>query len=136
MHGISDIWNKSDNAPLFVRPAIRSPRARPASGRDRPNRRLRPFAWQYEWNSVRLRALCDRSSEQKERIRAMNWDRIEGNWKEFKGKSQQKWGKLTDDDLDVVEGKRTELAGRLQNRYGYAKDQAEKEIDTWLTGMR
>jgi uncharacterized protein YjbJ (UPF0337 family) len=62
----------------------------------------------------------------------MNWDRVEGNWKQFKGQVQQKWGKLTDDDLDVIEGKRTELAGRLQQRYGYAKDEAEKNIDTWL----
>ena len=50
----------------------------------------------------------------------MNWDRVEGNWKEFKGKVQQKWGKLTNDDLDVVEGKRKQLSGRLQQRYGYA----------------
>jgi len=56
----------------------------------------------------------------------MNWDRVEGNWKQFKGQAQQKWGKLTDDDLDVVKGKRTELSGRLQERYGYQKDQAEK----------
>lgn len=62
----------------------------------------------------------------------MNWDRVEGNWKTFKGQVQQKWGKPTDDDLDVIEGKRTELAGRLQQRYGYAKDEAEKNIDTWL----
>jgi uncharacterized protein YjbJ (UPF0337 family) len=62
----------------------------------------------------------------------MNWDRIEGNWKEFKGKIQTKWGKLTEDDLAVVQGKRDELAGRLQQRYGFAKDQAEKEIDSWL----
>ena len=62
----------------------------------------------------------------------MNWDRIEGNWKEFKGKIQTKWRKLTEDDLAVVQGKRDELAGRLQQRYGYAKDQAEKEIDSWL----
>jgi uncharacterized protein YjbJ (UPF0337 family) len=62
----------------------------------------------------------------------MNWDRVEGNWKEFKGKAQQQWGKLTNDDLDVIEGKRKELSGKLQARYGYAKDQAEKEIDTWL----
>ena len=52
----------------------------------------------------------------------MNWDRIEGNWKEFKGKARQQWGKLTDDDIDVVEGKRTELAGRIQQRYGVAQD--------------
>ena len=65
----------------------------------------------------------------------MNWDRVEGNWKQLKGKVQTQWGKLTDDDIDVVEGKRTELAGKLQERYGYAKDQAEREIDTWLKSV-
>ena len=68
----------------------------------------------------------------KHRSEKMNWDRVEGNWKQFKGSVQEKWGKLTDDDLDVIEGKRTQLAGRLQQRYGVAKDQAEKEIDAWL----
>src|SRR5262249_16526654 len=67
-----------------------------------------------------------------QRSEAMNWDRVEGNWKEFKGKVQQKWGKLTSDDLDVIEGKRTQLSGRLQQRYGVAKDEAERQIDTWL----
>jgi uncharacterized protein YjbJ (UPF0337 family) len=62
----------------------------------------------------------------------MNWDRVEGNWKEFKGKVQKQWGKLTNDDMDVIEGNRMELAGRLQQRYGYAKEQAEQEIDNWL----
>jgi uncharacterized protein YjbJ (UPF0337 family) len=56
----------------------------------------------------------------------MNWDRIEGNWKQFKGKAKEKWGKLTDDDLDVVSGKRDQLAGRIQERYGIAKDDAER----------
>jgi uncharacterized protein YjbJ (UPF0337 family) len=65
----------------------------------------------------------------------MNWDRIEGNWKEIKGKAQQQWGKLTDDDLDVIEGRREELEGVLQNRYGYAKDMARTEVDTWLRGL-
>ena len=65
----------------------------------------------------------------------MNWDRVEGNWKEFKGGVQQQWGKLTNDDIDVIEGKRTELAGRLQQRYGVAKDDAERQIDTWLNGV-
>jgi uncharacterized protein YjbJ (UPF0337 family) len=50
-------------------------------------------------------------------------------------KVQQQWGKLTNDDLDVIEGKRTELAGRLQQRYGVAKDDAERQIDTWLNGV-
>ena len=65
----------------------------------------------------------------------MNWDRVEGNWKEFNGKVQQKWGKLTKDDLDVIEGKRTELSGRLQQRYGVARDDAERQIDTWLKSV-
>ena len=64
----------------------------------------------------------------------MNWDHVEGNWKEFKGKVQQQWGKLTNDDLDVIEGKRTELAGRLQQRYTIAKGDAERDIDAWLNG--
>ena len=62
----------------------------------------------------------------------MNWDRVEGNWQTFKGKVRQNWGKLTDDDVSMIEGKRMELAGRLQERYGIAKDEAEKNIDTWL----
>ena len=62
----------------------------------------------------------------------MNWDQVKGNWKQFTGKVKQKWGKLTDDDLDVIEGKRIELAGRLQQRYGYAKEEADKNIDSWL----
>ncbi len=53
----------------------------------------------------------------------MDWDRIEGNWKSFKGKAKQQWGKLTDDDLDVIEGRREELEGKIQERYGYHKDQ-------------
>jgi uncharacterized protein YjbJ (UPF0337 family) len=63
----------------------------------------------------------------------MNWDRIEGNWKEFMGKAKQKWGKLTDDDLSQINGRRDELSGRLQKNYGYAKDQADREIDNWTS---
>ena len=58
----------------------------------------------------------------------MNWDRIEGNWVEFKGKVRERWGKLTDDDLDVIAGKREQLIGVLQQRYGYAKDSLEREL--------
>jgi uncharacterized protein YjbJ (UPF0337 family) len=65
----------------------------------------------------------------------MNWDRIEGNWKQFTGKVQQRWAELTDDDLQKVQGRRTELVGRIQERYGYAKDQAEREVDDWLRTM-
>ena len=59
----------------------------------------------------------------------MNWDRIEGNWKQFSGKVRQQWGKLTDDDLDVIDGRRAELAGRIQEVYGISKDEAEKQIE-------
>lgn len=61
----------------------------------------------------------------------MNWDRIEGNWKQYSGKVQQKWGKLTDSDLQVIKGKRTELVGRIQERYGIAKDEAEKQVNEY-----
>lgn len=63
----------------------------------------------------------------------MNWDRIEGNWKEFMGKAKQKLGKRTDDDLSQINGRRDELSGRLQKYYGYAKDQADREIDNWTS---
>jgi len=59
----------------------------------------------------------------------MNWDQITGEWKQLKGKVKEKWGKLTDDDLTTIAGKREHLAGLLQERYGYAKDQAEKELN-------
>ncbi len=62
----------------------------------------------------------------------MNWDQIQGSWTQAKGKIKQKWGKLTDDDITQINGNRQELAGRLQTRYGYAKDRAEKEIDEWI----
>ncbi len=61
----------------------------------------------------------------------MNWDRIEGNWKQLTGKAKVQWGKLTDDDLDVIGGRRDQLAGKLQERYGIAKDAADKQIDAW-----
>ncbi|MCE9634776.1 MAG: CsbD family protein [Planctomycetes bacterium] len=61
----------------------------------------------------------------------MDNDRIAGNWKQVKGKVKEQWGKLTDDDLDVVNGRAEQLVGRLQERYGLAKDAARKEYDGW-----
>jgi uncharacterized protein YjbJ (UPF0337 family) len=55
----------------------------------------------------------------------MNWDQIEGNWKQIKGRAKQQWGKLTNDDLDQLAGKRDQLIGKIQERYGYQRDQAE-----------
>jgi uncharacterized protein YjbJ (UPF0337 family) len=61
----------------------------------------------------------------------MNWDRAAGDWKQLKGKVKQKWAKLTDDDLTYVDGQRDQLLGRIQERYGIAKDQAEKQLKEW-----
>lgn len=58
----------------------------------------------------------------------MNWDLIEGNWKQFKGTIKEKWGKLTDDHLDRIEGKRDQLSGKIQETYGIGKDEAEQQI--------
>jgi uncharacterized protein YjbJ (UPF0337 family) len=58
----------------------------------------------------------------------MNWDRVEGNWKQFKGKVKEQWGKLTDDELDTIGGKRDQLAGKIQESYGVGKDEAERQI--------
>jgi uncharacterized protein YjbJ (UPF0337 family) len=61
----------------------------------------------------------------------MNWDQIEGNWKQLKGNVKQQWGKLTNDQLDVIAGKREHLAGKIQEVYGTAKDEVEKELTAW-----
>jgi uncharacterized protein YjbJ (UPF0337 family) len=62
----------------------------------------------------------------------MNEDRIRGNWWQFKGKVKEKWGKLTDDDLEVIEGRSEQLIGKLQERYGIAKEEAEKQFKEFL----
>lgn len=61
----------------------------------------------------------------------MNWDQIEGKWKQAKGAVKQKWGKLTDDDLDVIAGKQDELIGKIQERYGLTREEAQKQVDSW-----
>ena len=64
----------------------------------------------------------------------MDWNRVEGNWKQLKGKAKQQWGKLTDDDLTMAAGRREQLAGRVQERYGLAKDAAQRQVDEWAKG--
>src|SRR4029453_19344753 len=66
----------------------------------------------------------------------MNWDRIEGNWKQFTGKVKEQWGKLHDDDIYVIGGKRDQLVGKIQESYGIGKDEAEKQVDTWGNSFR
>ena len=63
----------------------------------------------------------------------MDWNRVEGNWKQFTGKVKEQWGQLTDDDLKVINGRRDQLEGKLQERYGYNKDQIRKQVDDWLS---
>ncbi|WP_284164758.1 CsbD family protein [Frigidibacter sp. SD6-1] len=65
----------------------------------------------------------------------MNWDQIEGNWKQFKGKVQAKWGDLTDDDLDRVNGNKQQLAGLVQEKYGKSREEAEREVESWSRGL-
>lgn len=61
----------------------------------------------------------------------MNEEQISGNWKQFKGKIKEQWGKLTDDDFDVIEGKRDQLVGRIEERHGIARSEAEKQMTEW-----
>lgn len=66
----------------------------------------------------------------------MNWDQIRGRWKQWTGKAKEKWGKLTDDDLITIAGRRDQFAGLLQERYGYAKEEADKEIDDFARELK
>ena len=61
----------------------------------------------------------------------MNWDQIAGNWKQLKGRAKEQWARLTDDDLTLINGKRDQLVGRVQERYGIAKDEAERQVKDW-----
>jgi uncharacterized protein YjbJ (UPF0337 family) len=66
----------------------------------------------------------------------MNWDQVEMNWLIFKGKLRQNWAKLTDEDITRINGRRAELAARLQERYGFARAEAEREIGAWVRSQK
>lgn len=66
----------------------------------------------------------------------MNWDRVEGSWKQFMGKAREKWGNLTDSDWEVVKGKRDQLVGRIQERYGITRDEAQRQADEWAKALQ
>jgi uncharacterized protein YjbJ (UPF0337 family) len=72
----------------------------------------------------------------KEKRNDMNWDQVEGKWKQVKGSAKQQWGKLTDDDLTYMGGKKDEIIGRIQERYGITREQAQKEADDWATALK
>jgi uncharacterized protein YjbJ (UPF0337 family) len=76
------------------------------------------------------------SVSRRKQEKRMNWDRVEGNWKQFKGKVKEKWGDLTDDDLDRISEQRDQLIGQIQTRYGLAKDEAEKQVDDWSKSVQ
>jgi len=61
----------------------------------------------------------------------MNWDTMKGDWKQFKGKVKEAWGKLTDDELDVIAGQRDQLVGAIQKSYGIGRDEAERQVQNW-----
>lgn len=65
----------------------------------------------------------------------MNWDQIEGQWKDLKGSVREKWAKFTDDDVELIAGKKDRFVGKLQERYGLAKDRAELEVDDYIKAM-
>src|SRR3569833_1614915 len=98
-------------------------------------RRSRRGFWPVGWFSCSFgscfcsfRFVC--SSRSLEDI-PLYWNQVEGNWKQVRGKVKEQWGKLTDDDLDVIGGRRDQLEGKIQERYGYAKDQVSKEVENW-----
>jgi uncharacterized protein YjbJ (UPF0337 family) len=64
------------------------------------------------------------------------WDRISGNWKQFKGEVRKQWGDLTDDDLEMIRGERDKLEGKIQERYGIAKDEANRQLEEWERNQR
>jgi uncharacterized protein YjbJ (UPF0337 family) len=66
----------------------------------------------------------------------MNWDQLQGRWKQLKGSAREEWGKLTDDDLDVIAGQKDKLVGRLQERYGISKEAAENQVDAWSNSIK
>jgi uncharacterized protein YjbJ (UPF0337 family) len=66
----------------------------------------------------------------------MNWDQFEGKWKQYSGKVKEKWGKLTDNDLEAVRGRRDQLIGKIQERYGIVKQEAEKQVDEFAKAFR
>jgi uncharacterized protein YjbJ (UPF0337 family) len=95
-----------------------------------------PKSWELsDFNSE----LCGTSQRSRSRgasgfseVTTMDWNRIEGNWKQAQGKIKEKWGKLTDDDLTTINGRREQLEGIIEKRYGLAKDMVRKDVDDWL----
>src|SRR5205814_4419556 len=110
-------------APLKVEASRRWGFGRQDLALSRYGRVFGPILWPC---SQRLGALGARTET------TMNWDKIEGSWKQFKGKLREQWGRLTEDDVTVIEGKRDKLVGKIQERYGITRDEADREVREWL----
>ena len=95
--------------------------------------RIDPIATHYE---VRKSTLVSRMLSIEAEENNMNWDILEGKWKQMKGSVKKQWGKLTDDDLDYMSGSKDQFVGRLQERYGIAKDEAQRQADDWLHAQK
>jgi uncharacterized protein YjbJ (UPF0337 family) len=97
--------------------------------------KLSPYVSPRHCCLAELIALEGRYSPPKLRSSAMDWDRVQGSWKQLEGKVKAKWGKLTADDLTAIKGRREELEGKIQQHYGLTKDQVRKEVDAWFTSQ-
>jgi uncharacterized protein YjbJ (UPF0337 family) len=102
-----------------------------------------PFLCRFQRNRIapaaflqQGRGIPPRPQDEERGEKAMNWDQVAGNWKQMTGKVKEQWGKLTDDDLAAINGKRDQLVGRVQERYGVAKEEAERRVRDWETGFR
>jgi uncharacterized protein YjbJ (UPF0337 family) len=95
-------------------------------------------AWRNSAGELTVVSICSdqaRSSGAANKEPPMDWNRVEGNWKQMMGKVKEQWGKLTNDDLTAINGKRDQLEGKIQERYGLQKDIARKQIDDWYAGQ-
>ena len=80
--------------------------------------------------------MVKRSGDVKAPTGVVTWDKVAGNWKSFRGRMRQQWGKLTHDDIQISKGKREVLVGKIQSRYGIDKDKADQQVDVWLKQQR
>jgi uncharacterized protein YjbJ (UPF0337 family) len=103
--------------------------------RDQAPARMRAFLFGLEDKAymVGTSSPAERCRNEQRLEETMDWNRVEGNWKQTKGKIKEKWGQLTDDDLTQIDGRRDQLEGKIQERYGLAKDRARKDVEDWLS---
>jgi uncharacterized protein YjbJ (UPF0337 family) len=87
-------------------------------------------------SAVYLHGLDRQLADQQKKEDGMNWDHIEDNWKQFSATVKEKWGRLTDDEIAEMKGKREKLEAKIQQTYGHAKDQIKKDIEEWYSTLK